>query len=126
MQAVKDGSPSGELFHLFGDPGMPLALPYQTVSLTNISPDTLRTLDTARVSGTQNIISGESGLGFIVLRDAERPVTREYIINSTQQELSYTLPGGTLFKGQFSFNGVLLVRCYGYPRIYRIPMLREQ
>ena len=105
MQAVKDGSPSGELFHLFGDPGMPLALPYQTVSLTNISPDTLRTLDTARVSGTQNIISGGSGLGFITLRDAERPVTREYIINSTEQELSYTLPGGTLFKGQFSFNG---------------------
>ena len=105
MQAVKDGSPSGELFHLFGDPGMPLALPNQTVSLTNISPDTLRTLDTARVSGTQNIISGGSGLGFISLRDAERLVTREYIINSTEQELSYTLPGGTLFKGQFSFSG---------------------
>ncbi|MDP6861366.1 MAG: C25 family cysteine peptidase, partial [Candidatus Marinimicrobia bacterium] len=105
MQAVKDGSPSGELFHLFGDPGMPLALPHQTVSLTNISPDTLHTLDTGRVSGTQNIISGGSGLGFISLRDAERSVTRDYIINSTEQELSYTLPGGTLFKGQFSFNG---------------------
>ena len=105
MQAVKDGSPSGELFHLFGDPGMPLALPHQIVSLTNISPDTLHTLDTGRVSGTQNIISGGSGLGFISLRDAERSVTREYIINSTEQELSYTLPGGTLFKGQFSFSG---------------------
>ena len=42
---------------------------------------------------------------FIALRDAERPVTREYIINSTEEELSYTLPGGMLFKGQFSFSG---------------------
>lgn len=105
MQSVKDGSSSGELFQLFGDPAMKLALPQHSLNIVNISPDTLRTLDTARINGIQEININGSGFGFLSLNDADRTVTREYSINSTLQELSYTLPGKTLFKGQFSFNG---------------------
>ena len=105
LQSVKDGSSSGELFQLFGDPAMQLALPQHNLTITNIYPDTLRTLDTARINGIQEINVNGSGIGFLSLNDADRIVTRQYSINSTIQELSYTLPGKALFKGQFSFNG---------------------
>ena len=39
-----------------------------------------------------------------ILIDADRNVTREYQINSETHTLSYTLPGATLFRGQFSFS----------------------
>ena len=105
MQSVKDGSSSGELFQLFGDPAMKIALPQHSINITNISPDTLRTLDTARVYVNQEIDVGGSGIGFLSLNDADNIVTRQYSISSTNQELSYSLPGKTLFKGQFSFQG---------------------
>ena len=105
MQSVKDGSSSGELFQLFGDPAMKIALPQHSVNITNISPDTLRTLDTARVYVNQEIDASGSGIGFLSLNDADNIVTRQYSISSTNQELSYSLPGKTLFKGQFSFQG---------------------
>lgn len=102
LQSVKDGNSSGELFHLFGDPGMPLPIPNNVVNITRVSPDTLSSLDTARVFGEQTPPSGASGIGVIRLVDAERDITRQYVINSQTQELSYSLPGPTLFKGQFS------------------------
>ncbi len=102
LQSVKDGDYSGELFHLFGDPGMPLPIPNNEVNITHISPDTLSSLDTARVFGKQTPPSGVSGVGVIRLVDADRDITRQYVINSQTQELSYSLPGPTLFKGQFS------------------------
>jgi len=105
MQSVKDGSSSGELFQLFGDPAMKLALPQHSLDIVNVNPDTLLTLDTARVNAIQEINTNGSGYGFLTLNDADKNVTREYSINSTIQELSYILPGKTLFKGQFSFNG---------------------
>ena len=71
MQSVKDGSSSGELFQLFGDPAMKIALPQHSVNITNISPDTLRTLDTARVYVNQEIDVGGSGIGFLSLNDAD-------------------------------------------------------
>ena len=102
LQSVKDGNSSGELFHLFGDPGMPLPIPKNKVNMTHISPDTLSSLDTARVFGQLTSPINVSGVGIIRLADAERDITRQYIINSKTQELSYKLPGPTLFKGQFS------------------------
>ncbi len=104
LQSVKDGNNSGELFHLFGDPGMPLPIPNNIVNITHISPDTLSSLDTARVFGEQTPPSGASGVGVIRLADADRDITRQYVINSQTQELSYSLPGPTLFKGRFSIN----------------------
>jgi len=105
LQSVKDGNSSGELFHLFGDPAMPIPIPNMTVNITDINPDTLKSLDTARVYGDQAISTTASGIGIIRLVDAEREITRQYNINSTTQEISYTLPGPILFKGQFSITG---------------------
>ncbi|MFQ6677253.1 MAG: type IX secretion system sortase PorU [Fidelibacterota bacterium] len=102
LQSVKDGNSSGELFHLFGDPSMPLPIPEKEINMTHIVPDTLSSLDTARVFGRLTSPTGASGVGVIRLADADRDVTRQYIINSKTQEISYTLPGPILFKGQFS------------------------
>jgi len=87
LQSVKDGNSSGELFHLFGDPAMPLPIPNLTVNLTDVEPDTLKSLDTARVFGEQNISSTATGNGVIRLVDAEREIIRQYNINSTTQEM---------------------------------------
>lgn len=106
LQSIKDGGHSGELFHLFGDPAMPLPIPNMTVELTNINPDTLRSLDTARVFGEQSISTTAIGTGVIRLADAKRDITRQYNINSTTQEISYSLPGPTLFKGKFGIEGM--------------------
>ncbi len=101
LQAVKTGYIEGELFHLFGDPAMPLPLPAETVSITGINPDTIRTLEPATFTGTQNI-SNQGGTGFVIVQDADRTVTRDYVIASQNESLTYTLPGGILFRGQFS------------------------
>jgi len=104
-QSIKDGSVSGELFHYFGDPATPLPIPYQKVNITSITPDTLLTLDTARFAGNQTLDPISTGSGIVTLRDADRTVTRYYNIASMTQQLTYNLPGATLFKGQFSFVG---------------------
>ena len=45
------------------------------------------------------------GKGVIILKDADRSVTRTYNIASSNQTLSYKLPGPTLFRGNFNFSG---------------------
>ncbi|MBH09283.1 MAG: hypothetical protein CMG74_02835 [Candidatus Marinimicrobia bacterium] len=104
LQSIKDGTNESEYFHLFGDPAMLLPMPTKSTNLINIIPDTLRTLNTANFSGQQEFIDG-SGYGFISVLDAKRNIKRNYIINSEQESLSYTLPGATLFRGQFTFEG---------------------
>ncbi|MFH1851170.1 MAG: type IX secretion system sortase PorU [Candidatus Neomarinimicrobiota bacterium] len=100
LQSVKTGSIEGQYFHLFGDPAMPLPIPAETVSVTGITPDTIRTLETASFSGRQDL-SRTGGVGYITVTDADRSVTRDYVIQSQPEQLSYTLPGATLFRGQF-------------------------
>ena len=104
LQIVKDGAPEGQYFHLFGDPAMLIPIPSRTVTISDVSPDTLETLGIATFNGTQTEIPG-FGNGYITLIDANRNVTREYQISSETHSLSYTLPGATLFRGQFSFSG---------------------
>nr|AIF20818.1 hypothetical protein [uncultured marine group II/III euryarchaeote KM3_94_C01] len=101
LQSVKDGGTGGELFHLFGDPAMHHPIPTATVELTSVNPDTLIALDTARVYGQQTIAVASIS-GIIHLNDSERDVTRQYVIASQTEEISYTLPGPTLFKGKFT------------------------
>ena len=45
------------------------------------------------------------GHGYIIFTDASRSVTRQYEISSETYNLSYSLPGATLFRGLFTFNG---------------------
>ena len=104
LQIVKDGAPEGQYFHLFGDPAMLIPIPSRTVTISDVSPDTLETLGIATFNGTQTEIPG-FGNGYITLIDANRNVTREYQISSETHSLSYTLPGATLFRGQFSISG---------------------
>ncbi len=101
LQSVKTGSLAGQLFHLFGDPAMPLPIPVDTVSITSLNPDTLAALGEASFSGYQDIAPA-GGTGYITISDADRTVTREYVIASQQESLTYTLPGATLFRGRFS------------------------
>ena len=103
LQSIKDGYSEGQYFHLFGDPAMKLPLPKNSISINNITPDTLKTLEIANIYGNQQIFDGESE-GIIYLLDAEREVTREYQIYSDIYSLSYSLPGATLFRGQFTFS----------------------
>lgn len=114
LQSVKTGASSGELFHLFGDPALQLAIPSDTASVTSVSPDTLKTLETGTFLGSWSGQTGTSASGYATLLDAERSVTRQYNFLSTIQELTYSLPGATLFRGRFSltddqFSGTLRV-----------------
>ncbi len=104
LQSIKDGTSESEYFHLFGDPAMSLPLPMNGLDISPIQPDTLKTLSTANFSGIQGFTNND-GDGIIILIDAEKYITREYSINSENQTISYNLPGATLFRGKFSFNG---------------------
>ena len=46
-----------------------------------------------------------SGDGYVSLIDADREVVRNYDISSETYSLGYSMPGATLFRGQFSFSG---------------------
>ena len=105
LQSIKDGTSEAQYFHLLGDPAMQLPIPKDTLVTVNISPDTLKTLETGTYTGTQNIINS-TGYGYVILIDADKDITREYEIQSETYSLSYTLPGATLFRGQFSFSGL--------------------
>jgi len=104
LQSIKNGSTESEYFHLFGDPALRLPMVYKNFNNATISPDTLETLSTAEIIINQDFISGD-GKGVIILKDADRSVTRTYNIASSNQTLSYKLPGPTLFRGNFNFSG---------------------
>ena len=104
LQSIKDGTSESQYFHLFGDPGMKIPMPKDTILSVTISPDTLKTLDKATFSGNQVTIA-ESGEGYVSLIDADRYVVRSYDVSSETYSLGYSLPGANLFRGQFSFSG---------------------
>ena len=104
LQSIKNGSSESEYFHLFGDPAMRISIPYNHFDNISIDEDTLSTLEVASVEIDQNLITND-GNGIIILKDANREVTRTYNIASTEQSISYILPGPTLFRGNFNFSG---------------------
>ena len=104
LQTIKDGTSESQYFHLFGDPGMKIPMPKDTLLSITISPDTLKTLEKGTFYGNQMIIAN-SGDGYVSLIDADRYVVRSYDISSETYSLSYSLPGANLFRGQFSFSG---------------------
>jgi hypothetical protein len=107
LQSIKTGNQEGEYFHLFGDPAMQLSLPKKEITITNVTPDTLRTLGESEYTAEQNITSN-GGEGFVILNDAEREVTREYNYLSNTESLTYKMPGSTLFRGKFSFDNSII------------------
>jgi len=114
LQSVKTGASSGELFHLFGDPALSIPIPSDTAAISSVSPDTLKTLETGTFSGQWTGQTSAAASGYATLLDAKRSVTRQYNFLSSTQELTYSLPGATLFRGSFSladgsFSGSLRV-----------------
>ena len=103
LQSIKNGSTESEYFHLFGDPALKVPMVQNSFSGTYLEPDTLKTLEIATVNFEQNLIANNTN-GIITLKDADVFVTRYYNIASTTQELSYKLPGATLFRGYFDFS----------------------
>ena len=103
LQTIKDGTSESQYFHLFGDPGMKIPMPKDTLLSITISPDTLKTLEKGTFYGNQMVIAN-SGDGYVSLIDADRYVVRNYDISSETYSLSYSLPGANLFRGQFSFS----------------------
>ena len=94
---------------------MKLPMPKDTLTSLSINPDTLKTLEVGSFLGTQDFING-SGDGFLILKDASKSVTREYEISSQTHSLSFTIPGPTLFRGQFTFSGQTLNSNFRVPQ----------
>ncbi len=115
LQSIKTGNQEGEYFHLFGDPAMKLPMPTGKLTITDVSPDTLETLGESTFSAQQNL-TAQGGEGFVILKDANRTVTREYNYLSNIESLSYTLPGPTLFRGKFSFNDNTMTGQFRIPK----------
>ena len=98
FQSVKTGDSGGQKFHLFGDPGMSIPFPNETLNSIDVNPDTLITLEVAEFSGISPFNSG--GSGYVILKDSDRQVERTF----GSVTISYILPGATLFQGQFIFS----------------------
>jgi len=104
LQTIKNGSSDGRKFHLFGDPATVLPFPTSIASVDSLSTDTLVTLTPATYFGSQPF-EGMGGTGYISITEGNRFVTRYYTISGSDEELSYFLPGASLFRGQFSYSG---------------------
>jgi hypothetical protein len=103
LQSIKNGSTESEYFHLFGDPALKIPLSFNSFENATVEPETLKTLGTGVIKFNQDLIKN-NGTGTILLKDANRNITRTYDIASTTQTLSYELPGATLFRGNFNFS----------------------
>lgn len=102
--SIKDGSSGSDLFHLFGDPALKLALTPNRITVEHVSPDTLVALKTGKYSGFVEAADPPEGEGYVVLYDTDRIVTKSYEQNLYSEVISYTLLGRTLFRGLVPFN----------------------
>ncbi|MCH7731849.1 MAG: type IX secretion system sortase PorU [Candidatus Marinimicrobia bacterium] len=101
FQSIKTSDSASRLFHLFGDPGLKLALPTNTVAVNEVLPDTLKALTTGSYSGNA-INAGElNGDGYIILYDADKIITQ----TGYSQEVTHILTGNTLFRGFVNLSG---------------------
>ena len=103
LQSIKDGTAESQYFHLFGDPALKLPMPLNSIDSISLEPDTLKTLDIGIANVKQSELI-QNGQGFVILKDANRLVNRQYEIASETYSLSYLLPGATLFRGLFTFD----------------------
>lgn len=102
--SIKDGSTGSELFHLFGDPALKLALTANTVAIDTVSPDTLVALERGSFSGHLEEADPSQGEGYAVLHDADRTVTKTYEENGYREVVTYAMTGRPLFRGLVPFS----------------------
>ena len=103
LQSIKNGSTESEYFHLFGDPAMKIPMAKNRINNITIEAETLKTLSTAEINFNHELATNNAS-GVVLIKDANRSVTRSYNIASTTQTLSYELPGATLFRGNFNLS----------------------
>ncbi len=103
--SIKDGSRGSQMFHLLGDPALKVALPSNAAEVTSVNPDTLTALQTGAYVGRVSGDAPGAGDGFVTVSDAERPITRRYEFQNYSEDVTYSLPGNTLFRGKLSFAG---------------------
>ena len=53
LQSIKDGTSESQYFHLFGDPGLKVPMPKDTLISLDVTPDTLKTLEKGTYFGHQ-------------------------------------------------------------------------
>ena len=78
-------------------------MPLNSLDSISLEPDTLKTLDIGIANVKQSELI-QNGQGFVIFKDANRLVNRQYEIASETYSLSYLLPGATLFRGLFTFD----------------------
>ena len=103
LQSIKNGSTESEYFHLFGDPALKIPMAKNRINNITIEAETLKTLSTAEINFNHELAASNAS-GVVLIKDANRSVTRSYNIASTTQTLSYDLPGATLFRGNFNLS----------------------
>ena len=113
LQSVKTGGSDGELFHLFGDPAMPLPLPQKIIKNAYVSPDTLSTLEIGVLNAQ---IDNARGTGNFVLQDAPAEVSVDFYFGSQNESISYLENGSKLFKGAFTYSNNTLSPKFRVPK----------
>ena len=113
LQSVKNGGSEGELFHLFGDPAMKLALSPNVISDAFVVPDTISTLETGKLSINSPT---ESGSGSFVLQDADIEKVVSFFYGSREESIAFFEQGANLFKGKFAFKNALIESQFRVPK----------
>ena len=106
LQSIKTGSITGKVFHLFGDPAIKIQFPSESFDLTLSEP--LEILSPETVSAQQTF-SSNGGTGFLIVRESNRVVDREYSFVSNTglvtSSIYYSIPGSILSFGEIAFPG---------------------
>ena len=94
IRKSKNNSSSEYLFHLFGDPAMPLPFPKLRVDPIDSFPNDL-------IIGMQSFVDFNDLNGFIEIYDSEKSISKYY---SNGDSINYTVPGNTVYRGSFDQN----------------------
>jgi len=101
-KAERNYSSNSSVYTLFGDPALALKIPQPKVKITSMSPDTLKALSTVTVQGrveeNGSLWASYNGTVFLSAFDAEK--IRNYKNEASDASVTYTLPGGTLYRGK--------------------------
>ncbi len=98
MQAkIEERRPNSEKYHLLGDPSMYLELPDEFVSISSVTPDSLKALAAVQVNGTINSQNPFAGTAFLSVFDTEKD--GEHVMQNSGI-VNYKLPGSSIFRGK--------------------------
>jgi hypothetical protein len=98
MQAkIEERRPNSEKYHLLGDPSMYLELPDDCVSVSSVTPDSLKALSAVQMNGSINSQSPFAGTAFLSVFDSEKK--GEHVMQNGGI-VNYKLPGSSIFRGK--------------------------